>query len=100
MLKDGTVEEKSWDYPGPGAGSGFFNGHLENINPEGQGHGLFWEADDAAKAVLEDRKEGTRLGWDESILIMEIMDEVRADAGFRYPDSVESVELADTDLAH
>lgn len=99
VLKDGTVEERSWDYPGPGAGSGWYNGHAANINPEGEGHGLFWEADDAGRAVLEGRKEGSRLGWDESILIMEIMDAVRDNAGFRYPDSVESVEIDGSGLS-
>jgi hypothetical protein len=35
---------------------------------------MFWEADDAARALVGglERKEGSFLGWDESILIMEV----------------------------
>ena len=43
---------------------------------------------------MEGRKEGSRLGLDESILIMEVMDKVRSEAGIRYP----YVETADYPL--
>ncbi|RSL95628.1 hypothetical protein CDV31_013797 [Fusarium ambrosium] len=93
ILKDGTVDDKQWPQPGPGEGSGWYNGYGSSPNPEGQGHGLFWEADDAGRALVEGRKEGTQLGLEESILIMEIMDQVRAEAGIKYPDEVETVEF-------
>lgn len=93
ILKDGTVEDKNWPQPGPGAGSGWYNGY-GGVHSEGEGHGLFWEADDAGRALLEGRKEGTQLGLDESILIMEIMDEIRDAAGLRYPDAVETTDLS------
>ncbi|KAH7120637.1 hypothetical protein EDB81DRAFT_847899 [Dactylonectria macrodidyma] len=73
-------------------GTGWFNGYGASPNPEDQGHGLFWEADDAARALLEGRKEGSCLGLDESILIMEIMDEVRRDAGLEYPAVLETTD--------
>ncbi|UPK94207.1 hypothetical protein LCI18_005142 [Fusarium solani-melongenae] len=93
VLKDGTIDDKQWPQPGPGEGSGWYNGYGSSPNSEGQGHGLFWEADDAGRALVEGRKEGTQLGLDESILIMEIMDQVRAEAGIKYPDEVETVEF-------
>ncbi|KAF4552234.1 D-xylose 1-dehydrogenase (NADP(+))-like protein 1 [Elsinoe fawcettii] len=92
ILKDGTFEEKKWPIPSPGEGSGWYNGFGSTPNPEGEGHGLFWEADDAARAILEGRREGSQLGLDESILIMETMDHVREKAGLRYPDRLESTE--------
>ncbi|KAH7139720.1 hypothetical protein B0J13DRAFT_477975 [Dactylonectria estremocensis] len=92
ILKDGTCEDIAWPQPGPGAGSGWYNGWGSSRNPEGQGHGLFWEADDAARALVEGRKEGSCLGLDESILIMEIMDEVRRDAGLEYPAPLETTD--------
>ncbi|KAF2013010.1 dimeric dihydrodiol dehydrogenase [Aaosphaeria arxii CBS 175.79] len=92
VLKDGTVEDKNWPQPGPGVGSGWFNGY-GGVHSEGEGHGLFWEADDAGRALKEGRKEGSQLGLDESVLIMEIMDEIRAAAGLRYPDAVETTDL-------
>jgi dihydrodiol dehydrogenase / D-xylose 1-dehydrogenase (NADP) len=36
------------------------------------GHGMFWEADEAARGVVAGRKEGGYLGWEESVLIMEV----------------------------
>ncbi|KAF7547018.1 hypothetical protein G7Z17_g8021 [Cylindrodendrum hubeiense] len=92
ILKDGTFEDKQWPQPGPGAGSGWFNGWGSNLNPEGQGHGLFWEADDAARALTNGWKEGSRLGLDESILIVDIMDEIRRDAGLEYPEELETTD--------
>ncbi|KAL9104793.1 MAG: hypothetical protein Q9163_000291 [Psora crenata] len=92
VLNDGTVEDKHWPQPGPGAGSGFSNGFAGMINPEGEGHGMFWEADEAATALLEGRKEGKYQSLNESILIMEIMDEARKQGGMTYPDKIESTE--------
>lgn len=93
ILKDGTIEDRNWPQPGPGADSGWYNGY-GGVHAQGEGHGLFWEADDAGRALLEGRKEGTQLGLDESVLIMEIMDEIRAAAGLQYPDAVETTDLS------
>ena len=92
LLRDGGVEEKKWPQPGPGAGSGWKNGFLGDFNAEGEGHGMFWEADEAARAIVEGRKEGKYEDLDESLLIMEIMDEVRKSAGQRYPEEIESTK--------
>ena len=92
VLKDGTVEEKNWPQPGPGVGSGWKNGFLGDYNAEGEGHGMFWEADEAAKAIVEGRKEGKFEDLDESLVIMDIMDEVRKASGQKYPENIESTK--------
>lgn len=92
ILADGTTEDKTWPQPGPGQGSGWYNGFLSNKNAEGEGHGMFWEADEAARALLEGRKEGKYESLDESVLIMEVMDEVRKQNGLRYPEKIETTE--------
>lgn len=91
VLNDGTVEEKNWPQPGPGKGSGWYNG-FGSMNPEGEGHGMFWEADEAGNALLEKRQEGKYLGWEESITIMEVMDEVRKQGGVTYPQKIETTD--------
>jgi len=91
ILADGTVEEKHWPQPGPGEGSNWYNGFGES-NAEGEGHGMFWEADEAATALLEGRKEGRYEGLDESVVIMEGMDEVRRQGGLKYPESIETTD--------
>ena len=57
VLQDGSKgkegEVKEWKFPG-------------------DGHGMFWEADEAARALVEGRKEGCFLGWEESTVIMEV----------------------------
>jgi len=94
ILCDGTVEEKDWPQPGPGKGSGWKNGFGETMrNPEGEGHGMFWEADEAAMALVEGRKEGRFEGLEESVLVMEVMDEVRRQGGLRYPEKIETTEF-------
>ncbi|ETS85279.1 hypothetical protein PFICI_03304 [Pestalotiopsis fici W106-1] len=92
ILKDGTVKEKSWPQPGPGVGSGWYNGYGSTIHPEGEGHGLFWEADEAGRAICGGQKDRLSRDLEESILVLEIMDQVRAKAGLAYPKAVESTE--------
>jgi len=92
ILKDGTIEDKQWPQPGPGKGSGWYNGFGDTQQAEGEGQGMFWEADEAATALLEGRKEGKYEGLAESILIMEVMDEVRKQGGLVYPEKIESIE--------
>lgn len=92
VLHDGTVEDKHWTMPGPGKGSGWKNGFGDSLNAEGEGHGMFFEADEAGFALLEGRLEGQYEDLDESIVIMEVMDEARKQGGLKYPEAIESLE--------
>ncbi|KAF1990197.1 dimeric dihydrodiol dehydrogenase [Aulographum hederae CBS 113979] len=92
ILADGTVEDKVWEQPGPGKGSGWTNGFGGTMQAEGEGQGMFWEADEAAMAVVEGRKEGRFEGLEESCVIMGVMDEVRNQNGLVYPEKIESLE--------
>ena len=93
IMRDGTVDEKTWEIPGPGKGSGWKNGFGSQSNPEGEGHGMFWEADEAAIALVEGRKEGRYESLKESIVIMETMDEVRKQNGLVYPEKIETTDF-------
>ena len=53
---------------------------------------MFWEADEAALAITEGRKEGKFLGLDESIVIMEVMDEARRQGDFKLPEKIETTD--------
>ncbi|KAH8805085.1 putative dimeric dihydrodiol dehydrogenase [Xylogone sp. PMI_703] len=91
ILTDGTVEDKLFPIPGPGKGSNWYNGYyLAGNDEEGEGYGMFWEADEAGMALLEGRKEGKYESLDETVVIMEVMDEVRRQCGLRYPEHVET----------
>jgi dihydrodiol dehydrogenase / D-xylose 1-dehydrogenase (NADP) len=92
ILRDGTVEDKIWTPPGPGVGSGWRNGFGSKLNDEGIGHGMFWEADEAGIALIEGRKESRFEGLDESIVIMEAMDEVRRQGDLKLPERIETTE--------
>lgn len=92
VLKDGTVEDKTWSIPGPGAGSGWRNGFGGNLNAEGEGHGMFWEADEAAFALIDGRKESRFEDLEESVVIMEVMDKVRRQNGFELPEKIETTD--------
>lgn len=91
ILKDGTVEDKEWVQPGPGKGSGWYNGFKGAMNADGEGHGMFWEADEAADGILKGRREGRYENLEESLTIMEVMDEVRRQGGMRLPERVETI---------
>lgn len=57
------------------------------------GHGMFWEADECARCLRDGRLESETIGWEESIVIMETMDEVRRQNGLKYPVNIETVDL-------
>lgn len=57
---------------------------------DGWGHGMFWEADEAARCLRGGKFESETLSWEESILIMDTMDEVRRQGDLTYPDLIES----------
>ncbi|KIW22108.1 uncharacterized protein PV07_12524 [Cladophialophora immunda] len=92
VLENGTVDENIFEYPGPGAGSGWFNGFSTYLHAEGEGHGMFYEADEAAYALVECRKEGRLQSLQESVVIMEVMDEVRRQNGLRFADNIETTD--------
>merc|ERR1712093_864888 len=56
----------------------------------GWGHGMFWEADEAARCLRDGKLESDGLSWEESLVIMETMDEVRKQGGLVYPDLIET----------
>lgn len=90
--KDGTVEEKNWEFPGPGKGSGWKNGFGGDWQSEGEGQGMYWEADECAYALRDGRKEGQYESLEESLVIMKVMDEVRKQNDMKYPQKIETTD--------
>ena len=58
----------------------------------GGGHGMFWEADECARCVRDGKLESEVMGWEESVGVMEVMDEVRRQGGVGYGEGLESEE--------
>jgi predicted dehydrogenase len=56
----------------------------------GDGRGMFWEADEAARCVRDGKLESETLSWEESVIIMETMDEVRKQGGLKYSELIET----------
>ena len=56
------------------------------------GKGMFWEADECARCLREGKLESEGMGWEESVVIMELMDEVRKQNGVEYPEKIETTE--------
>ncbi|RKU46932.1 D-xylose 1-dehydrogenase (NADP(+)) [Coniochaeta pulveracea] len=52
------------------------------------GHGMFWEADECARCIRDGKKESATLPWSESIVIMEVMEEVLRQGGVTYPELI------------
>ncbi|KAJ5584123.1 uncharacterized protein N7459_003923 [Penicillium hispanicum] len=64
---------------------------MECAFPAG-GRGMYWEADEVARCLRDGKLESDGMLWEESIVIMEVMDEVRRQGGLKYPPSIESTE--------
>jgi predicted dehydrogenase len=64
---------------------------VENVFPS-NGHGMYWEADEAARCVRDGRLESEGMTWEESVVIMEVMDEVRRQHDLVYPHKIESTD--------
>ncbi|KAL8844053.1 MAG: hypothetical protein Q9176_001459 [Flavoplaca citrina] len=65
---------------------------VEEHKCEIPGQGMFWEADECGRCLRDGRLESEGMGWGESVVIMEVMDEVRRQGGVRYPERIESLE--------
>ena len=53
---------------------------------------MFWEADEAGRCLRDGKLESETMGWEESIVIMETMDEVRKQGDLKYPELIESAD--------
>ena len=56
------------------------------------GHGMFWEADAAANSWHAGQLECPIMPWDESVLVMEAVDEIRRQANIVYPSDIETTD--------
>ena len=54
----------------------------------GWGQGMFWEADECARCLRDGKLESATLPWQESIVIMEVMEEALKQGGVVYPDLI------------
>lgn len=52
------------------------------------GHGMFWEADEAARCLRDGKLESDTLPWTESIVIMETMESALKQGGVTYSDLI------------
>lgn len=52
------------------------------------GHGMFWEADECARCLRDGKKESATLPLDESIALMEVVDQALAQGGVVYPELI------------
>lgn len=60
----------------------------------GDGWGMYWEADEAARCLRDKKNESASMPWSETILIMETMDEVRRQGDLKYADLIESTDYS------
>lgn len=54
----------------------------------GWGHGMFWEADECARCLRDGKLESASLPWEESVVIMEVMEEALKQGGVAYPELI------------
>ncbi|KAI0019394.1 NAD(P)-binding protein [Xylariomycetidae sp. FL0641] len=52
------------------------------------GHGMFWEADECARCLRDGKKQSATLPWQESIVMMEVMEEALRQGDVQYPELI------------
>lgn len=57
---------------------------------QGTGHGMFWEADECARCLRDGRLESATMPLDESVLVMQVMEDALAQGGVEYPKLITS----------
>ncbi|GAA6009733.1 hypothetical protein JCM10207_004173 [Rhodosporidiobolus poonsookiae] len=55
--------------------------------------GFAWEADEVARCLRDGKTESDRMPLRETILQMQVFDEIRKQGNFRYPDELETLEV-------
>lgn len=68
-------------------------GHVETVDcpiptdpaRDGWGMGMFWEADECARCLRDGKLESASLPWQESVVIMEVMEEALRQGDVVYP---------------
>lgn len=71
--KDKKMEDKIFEFPG-------------GI------HGMSWEGDEAARCWLAGKLESDTMTWEESLVIMQTMDEIRKQGKLEYPENIETTK--------
>lgn len=56
-------------------------------------HGMSWEGDEAARCWLAGKLESEVMPWDEMVLMMEVVDEVRRQGGLTFPENIETTQF-------
>lgn len=54
----------------------------------GWGHGMFWEADECARCLRDGKKESEGMPWEESVVMMGVMEGTWRRGGVVYPDQI------------
>lgn len=52
--------------------------------------GLLFQADEVGRCLRQGKTQSEIMPWEESVLIMDVMDEVRKQGEVKYPEEVES----------
>ncbi|MBB2891615.1 putative dehydrogenase [Flexivirga oryzae] len=82
----GRLELPGWFYQrGPVRLVGTDDVVLDTYAPESTEHGLHFEAAEVARRVSAGETQSPLMPWAETIRVLEVMDEVRAQLGVRYP---------------
>ena len=63
-----------------------------DVTHEIVGRGMYWEADECARCLRDGKKQSEGLDWEESLVIMKVLDEVREQNQLKYPERIESTQ--------
>ncbi|MGC9454178.1 MAG: Gfo/Idh/MocA family protein [Phycisphaerae bacterium] len=85
MGTDGYIRLHEGWYRGSAITLHRHDGEEEHIEPEQVGNGYNYEADEVARCLADDKTESDIMPLDETLSIIQTMDEIRTQWGLRYP---------------
>ena len=75
----------------PKKGSGW-QVEVKEFEFPGNGTGMFWQADESARALRDGKLECDIMPHEESLAVVEVMDKMREIGDMKYPEKIESTE--------
>jgi predicted dehydrogenase len=61
------------------------HGNKYTINPDFKGNGYNYEAEEVVNCLLQGKKQSDKMSWEDSLLLIDTLDEIRKQCGIEYP---------------
>lgn len=86
------IQTFTFDFPGGELAYLLLRQFADDLSASGT-HGMSWEGDEAARCWLAGKLESETTPWEEMVVMMETVDEVRRQTGLTFPENIETTKF-------